>query len=84
MQDVIEYDATPGLHIVAASEGAVAKANAEGKRVHFKFNDVDVLVEPGEAPDTVTERWQRDFDAKSEAYGRKISTPWSTGIPPMA
>lgn len=55
-------------HISKACEEAVKLADAEGKQVHFKFNDTDVTVQPGEQFEVVQARWHADFTAAQDAW----------------
>lgn len=60
-----------GNHIKDACAKAIRLADVSSKHVHFKFNDTDVTVQPGEKVDDVVTRWGRDAE---EAYQTLINS----------
>jgi hypothetical protein len=58
-----ECEVLCGTHLKDACAKAIALADASSKAVHFKLNDTDVTVEPGELVDGVVARWDRDREA---------------------
>jgi len=69
MKEVVELsEPLCGMHISHACEQAVKLAGNVNKPVHFKFNDTDVIAQPGEAAEVVQARWKADFEAKAKAY----------------
>jgi len=65
MTDYLELDEFfAGEHINSVCEKAVALASSRAKPVHFKFNDIDVTVQPGELPADVVARWAADMTAR--------------------
>ena len=74
MKKILELEEIEVLvcsHIKDASAKAIALANASSKHVHFKFNDTDVTVKPGELVDDVVARWDTDREA---AYQKLINS----------
>lgn len=57
-----------GMHIARCCEEAVNLANDNLDDVEFTFNEVVVLVKPGEAPAAVEARWREDSEAKRQAW----------------
>jgi len=57
-----------GSYINNACAKAIALADASSKSVHFKFNDTDVTVEPGETVAVVVARWDSDREAAHQAW----------------
>jgi len=71
MEEILELsdnEVLAGSHINDACEKAVALAGKRNKPVHFKFNDVDVMVQPGELPADVIARWDADREAAHQAW----------------
>ena len=58
-----EREVLAGSHIKDVCAKAITLADASSKHVHFKFNDTDVTVQPGEKVDDVVARWDRDREA---------------------
>ena len=58
-----EKEVLVGNHINDACKKAITLADASKKSVHFKFNDTDVTVQPGELVDNVVTRWDTDREA---------------------
>ena len=58
-----EKEVLVGNHINDACKKAITLADASKKSVHFKFNDTDVTVQPGELVDDVVARWDVDREA---------------------
>jgi hypothetical protein len=52
-----------GTHIKDTCAKAITLADVSKKSVHFKFNDTDVTVQPGELVDNVVTRWETDREA---------------------
>ena len=52
-----------GTHIKDICAKAITLADVSKKSVHFKFNDTDVTVQPGELVDNVVTRWDTDREA---------------------
>jgi hypothetical protein len=65
---MITYRAMPGDNISHACREAVALADKHGDTAEFDFNDVHVVVYPGENPAAVVVRWDAEFERKAEAY----------------
>lgn len=64
----LEKHAFLGEHISKACEKAAVLAKEKGEPVEFGFNDVVVVVDPGEDVSAAVERFHRDSDAAREAY----------------
>jgi hypothetical protein len=57
-----------GSHINDACAKAIRLSDASSKHVHFKFNDMDVTVQPGEKITDIVARWDADREAAHQAY----------------
>jgi hypothetical protein len=66
-----EREVLAGSHIKDTCTKALSLADASSKPVHFKFNDTDVTVQPGEKVDDVISRWDTDREA---AYQKLINS----------
>lgn len=64
----LTYEPIAGTSISHAANAAVAMANANLQSVKFDFNGVAVIVWPGDLPDSVTARWDRDFDESAKRW----------------
>jgi hypothetical protein len=62
------YEPSPGIHISKACREAVALADRAQRPVAFDFNDTPVIVEPGEDPKAVGNRWMVERDRSAETY----------------
>lgn len=61
-QNSVGMDVFPGTSIREAAEDAIVLASGKKREIHFKFNGVNVVVSPGELPDDVVARWERDSE----------------------
>lgn len=69
MEELLELtDTLCGMHINTAAQNAINLADKSGKSVHFKFNDIDVLVSPNEIVGSVVARWDTDREAACQAW----------------
>jgi uncharacterized protein YdbL (DUF1318 family) len=66
-----ELEILAGSHIKDACAKAITLADTSSKSVHFKFNNTDVTVRPGEKVDDVVARWDTDREA---AYQKLINS----------
>lgn len=62
----------PGNHISAVCEEAAKLATSSKEEVRFTFNDVAVVVQPGESGPDVKRRWDSDMERAHQAL---ISSP---------
>jgi hypothetical protein len=58
-----EREVVVGNHINDVCTKAITLADASSKPVHFKFNDTDITIQPGELVDDVVARWDTDREA---------------------
>src|SRR5690349_10418560 len=68
MSEILELESFAGFHISAVCKEAAEKAQAEGKPVHFVFNDTHVTAQPGESAEVLERRWSTDFEAAAKAW----------------
>lgn len=64
----IQIEIGAGYHIDKACEEAVEQADKIGLPISFDFNGIQVIVQPGEKPETAAARWNTDFTAKQTTY----------------
>jgi len=64
----LKIQVNAGCHINEACQNAAMAADQSGEAVEFDFNEIKVVVRPGEKPDDVAKRWNRDREAASQAY----------------
>lgn len=67
MARILKLDCSVGSFIITVCKEALALANAKQCQVEFTFNDVRVLVSPGESPHNVQKRWDNDREAAHQA-----------------
>jgi hypothetical protein len=65
---MIKFEPSAGSHIQHACEEAVSLANVGDDSVSFRFNDVDMIVAPGETAESAVTRWTAQFETNAEAY----------------
>jgi hypothetical protein len=64
----ITYEPHLGQDISDACRKAIALANKNGSPVAFRFNDVDMVVSPGEGARTACDRWRAESERQAEAW----------------
>lgn len=62
------YPIYPGDHLDGVAAKMAEVATREGVVSYCIFNEVELTVAPGEAPEVATARWQAAMNAKAEAY----------------
>jgi hypothetical protein len=65
---MLELDHLAGTHIAVACTRAVALADLKKESVRFVFNEIEMIVHPGDSADQLQKKWHADFEAAAKAY----------------
>lgn len=65
---IVMHEPLVGTHISTACKEAAELSQRTCKKVKFTFNHTDVIASPGEKPEELEARWNRDYEAATKAY----------------
>lgn len=68
MKAPLKIEIDPGSHIREAALNAVAKAKELNRVIEFEFNEIPVVVAPGDDPEGIVQRFSAECQRRSDEY----------------